>query len=64
MERPNSPVKAGKILDTLGAMQSSLTRVGQRIANYIIASPHKVTQLSIADLSQGINAGEASDIRY
>lgn len=64
MESPNSPVKAGKILDTLGAMQSSLTRVGQRIAHYIMTSPHKVTQLSIADLSQEINAGEASVIRF
>ncbi|MDM4093437.1 MurR/RpiR family transcriptional regulator [Klebsiella oxytoca] len=64
MTTPTSPVKAGKILDTLGAMQSSMTRVGKSIAQYVIASPHKVTQLSIADLSEEVNAGEASVIRF
>ena len=64
MTTPISPVKAGKILDTLGAMQSSMTRVGKSIAQYVIASPHKVTQLSIADLSEEVNAGEASVIRF
>ncbi|MEH5143193.1 MurR/RpiR family transcriptional regulator [Enterobacter cloacae] len=61
---PTSPVKAGKILDTLGAMQNSMTRVGKSIAQYVIASPLKVTQLSIADLSKEVNAGEASVIRF
>lgn len=64
MTTPTSPVKAGKILDTLGAMQSSMTRVGKSIAQYVIASPHKVTQLSIADLSEEVNAGEASVICF
>lgn len=64
MTTPTSPVKAGKILDTLGAMQSSMTRAGKSIAQYVIASPHKVTQLSIADLSEEVNAGEASVIRF
>ncbi|MFQ7389703.1 MAG: MurR/RpiR family transcriptional regulator [Escherichia sp.] len=64
MTTPTSPVKAGKILDTLGAMQSSMTRVGKSIAQYVIASPHKVPQLSIADLSEEVNAGEASVIRF
>lgn len=64
MTTPTSPVKAGKILDTLGAMQNSMTRVGKNIARYVIASPYRVTQLSIADLSEEVNAGEASVIRF
>lgn len=64
MTTPTSPVKAGKILDTLGAMQSSMTRVGKSIAQFVMTSPHKVTQLSIADLSEEVNAGEASVIRF
>ncbi|MFD1801003.1 MurR/RpiR family transcriptional regulator [Mixta tenebrionis] len=64
MTTPTSPVKAGKILDTLGAMQNSMTRVGKSIARYVLASPHRVTQLSIADLSEEVNAGEASVIRF
>ncbi|WP_265669030.1 MurR/RpiR family transcriptional regulator [Klebsiella grimontii] len=64
MTTPTSPVKAGKILDTLGAMQSSMTRVGKSIAQFVMTYPHKVTQLSIADLSEEVNAGEASVIRF
>ena len=64
MTTPTSPVKAGKILDTLGAMQSSMTRVGKTIAQFVMTSPYKVTQLSIADLSEEVNAGEASVIRF
>lgn len=44
-------LKPGKILDTLGAVKNSLTRVSQRIAEYILFHPVEVTQLSIAQLS-------------
>ncbi|EHV9142463.1 MurR/RpiR family transcriptional regulator [Salmonella enterica] len=64
MESQPPRLKPGKILDTLGAMQNSLTRVAQRIAHYILASPQQVTQLSIAELSRKTQAGEATVIRF
>ncbi len=57
-------LKPGKILDTLGAMKNSLTRVSQRIAEYILFHPVEVTQLSIAQLSQATKAGEATVVRF
>ena len=64
MESQALRLKPGKILDTLGAMQNSLTRVAQRIAHYILQSPLRVTQLSIAELSRETQAGEATVIRF
>ncbi|MBA5839028.1 MurR/RpiR family transcriptional regulator, partial [Morganella morganii] len=57
-------LKPGKILDTLGAMKNSLTRVSQRIAEYILFHPVEVTQLSIAQLSRATKAGEATVVRF
>ena len=59
-EQATTRLKPGKILDTLGAMKNSLTRVSQRIADYILFHPTEVTQLSIAQLSQATKAGEAT----
>lgn len=56
--------KPGKILDALGAMQNSLTRSAQRIAEYIQSEPAKVTQLSLSELSVLTQAGEATIIRF
>lgn len=56
--------KPGKILDALGAMQNSLTRSAQRIAEYIQSEPAKVTQLSLSELSALTQAGEATIIRF
>ena len=64
MEPQALRLKPGKILDTLGAMQNSLTRVSQRIAHYVLSSPQKVTQLSISELSRETQAGEATLIRF
>lgn len=64
MEPQPPRLKPGKILDTLGAMQKSLTRASQRIAQYILAFPRQVTQSSIADLSRDTQAGEATVIRF
>ncbi|MFV4845106.1 MurR/RpiR family transcriptional regulator [Edwardsiella tarda] len=57
-------LQPGKILDTLSAMRNSLTRVSQRIADYILAQPAPVSQLSIAQLAQATQAGEATVIRF
>ncbi|MBQ0329674.1 MurR/RpiR family transcriptional regulator [Providencia rettgeri] len=59
-----SKLKPGKILDTLGAMKNSLTRVSQRIADYILSHPVETTQFSIAQLSQATKAGEATVVRF
>lgn len=59
-----SKLKPGKILDTLGAVKNSLTRVSQRIADYILINPTKVTQFSISQLSKATNAGEATIVRF
>ena len=64
MEPQPPRLKPGKILDTLGAMQKSLTRASQRIVQYILAFPRQVTQSSIADLSRDTQAGEATVIRF
>ncbi|OAT51141.1 RpiR family transcriptional regulator [Proteus hauseri ATCC 700826] len=63
-EQAMTRLKPGKILDTLGAMKNSLTRVSQRIADYILFHPTEVTQLSIAQLSQATKAGEATVVRF
>ena len=40
-------LQPGKILDTLSAMKNSLTRVSQRIADYILRTPSQVTQFMV-----------------
>ena len=64
MTRSTSLVKAGNILDTMGAMKNNMTRVGKRIADTILATPDKIVRLSIADMSQEVDVGEASIIRF
>lgn len=59
-----SALQPGKILATLGAMQSSLSRASQRIAGFILRYPHQLPQLSIAGLAQQTLTGEASIIRF
>lgn len=61
---PSASLQPGKIIATLGAMQNSLTRASQRIAEYILCHPECLPQLSIADLAQQTRAGEASIIRF
>lgn len=58
------PLQPGKILATLGAMQSSLSRTSQRIAQFILQNPQRVTTLTVAGLAQDALAGEASIVRF
>lgn len=60
----NLRLEPGKILDTIGAMHNSMTRVYQKIANYILTYPEPVTRFSIAELSRESQAGEATIIRF
>ncbi len=57
-------IQVGKILDTLGSLRDSLTPSAGRIADYVLAQPQRVTELSIAELSQQAKVGEASIIRF
>ncbi len=58
------PLQPGKILATLGAMQSSLSRTSQRIAQFILQHPQHVTTFTVAGLAQAVSAGEASVVRF
>lgn len=58
------PLQPGKILATLGAMQSSLSRTSQRIAQFILQHPQRTTTLTVAGLAQDARAGEASIVRF
>lgn len=58
------PLQPGKILATLGAMQSSLSRTSQRIAQFILQNPQRATTLTVAGLAQDAQAGEASIVRF
>ena len=57
-------IQVGKILDTLGSLRDSLTPSARRIADYVLVQPQRVTELSIAELAQQANVGEASIIRF
>lgn len=57
-------LKSGKIIDTLSSMKNSMTRVSQKIVDYIQANPNDATQLSIAQFSEKTHAGEATIVRF
>ncbi|MGF1682890.1 MurR/RpiR family transcriptional regulator [Photobacterium makurazakiensis] len=58
------PVKAGKVLDMMGSLHDSFTPSARRISEFVLKKPADVTKLSIAELSQAVNAGEATIIRF
>lgn len=64
MNAATDAIQVGKILDTLGSLRDSLTPSARRIADYVLAQPQYVTELSIAELSQQAKVGEASIIRF
>lgn len=64
MATNNVMAKAGKVLDMMGCLHESLTPSAKRIADFVLANPADVTKLSIAELSQAVNAGEATIIRF
>ena len=57
-------IKAGNIIDSIGSLYNSLTPSAKRIANYVTANPKLISKLSIAELSQEVNAGDATIIRF
>ncbi|MCD9527836.1 MurR/RpiR family transcriptional regulator [Photobacterium carnosum] len=57
-------IKAGNIIDTIGCLYNSLTPSSKRIADYVVLNPTQISKHSIANLSQIVNAGDATIIRF
>lgn len=54
----------GKILDTIGALQNSLTKTEKKIANAILSQPDLLSQCSLSEVAEQLNVGEATFIRF
>ncbi|AAP96193.1 N-acetylmannosamine kinase [[Haemophilus] ducreyi] len=54
----------GKILDTIGALQTSLTKTEKKIAAAILAQPAILNQSSLSEVAKQLDVGEATFIRF
>ncbi|MCK3654378.1 N-acetylmannosamine kinase [Pasteurellaceae bacterium Macca] len=54
----------GKILDTIGALQNSLTKTEKKIASAILSQPELLGQCSLSEVAQELDVGEATFIRF
>lgn len=54
----------GKILDTIGALQNSLTKTEKKIANAILSQPDLLSQCSLSEVAAQLDVGEATFIRF
>lgn len=54
----------GKILDTIGALQNSLTKTEKKIANAILSQPDLLSQCSLSEVANQLDVGEATFIRF
>lgn len=54
----------GKILDTIGALQNSLTKTEKKIANAILSQPDLLSQCSLSEVAKQLDVGEATFIRF
>ena len=54
----------GKILDTIGALQNSLTKTEKKIANAILCQPDLLSQCSLSEVASHLDVGEATFIRF
>lgn len=54
----------GKILDTIGALQNSLTKTEKKIANAILSQPDLLSQCSLSEVAAHLDVGEATFIRF
>lgn len=54
----------GKILDTIGALQNSLTKTEKKIANGILSQPDLLSQCSLSEVAEQLDVGEATFIRF
>lgn len=54
----------GKILDTIGSLQNSLTKTEKRIAQAILSQPDLLSQCSLSEVANQLDVGEATFIRF
>jgi len=54
----------GKILDTIGALQNSLTKTEKKIAHAILSQPDLLSQCSLSEVASQLDVGEATFIRF
>lgn len=54
----------GKILDTIGSLQNSLTKTEKRIAQAILSEPDLLSQCSLSEVAHQLDVGEATFIRF
>lgn len=54
----------GKILDTIGALQHSLTKTEKKIAAAILSQPQLLDQCSLSEVASHLDVGEATFIRF
>lgn len=54
----------GRILDTIGALQNSLTKTEKKIASAILSQPDLLSQCSLSDVAAQLDVGEATFIRF
>ena len=54
----------GKILDTIGALKSSLTKTEKKIADAILSQPDLLSQCSLSEVATHLDVGEATFIRF
>lgn len=54
----------GKILDTIGSLQNSLTKTEKKIAQAILSHPDLLSQCSLSEVANQLDVGEATFIRF
>lgn len=54
----------GRILDTIGSLQNSLTKTEKRIAQAILSEPDLLNQCSLSEVAHQLDVGEATFIRF
>lgn len=57
-------VSRGKVLDTIGALQNSLTKTEKKIASAILSQPNLLSQCSLSEVATYLDVGEATFIRF
>lgn len=54
----------GRILDTIGALQNSLTKTEKKIASALLSQPDLLSQCSLSEVAAQLDVGEATFIRF
>ncbi|AGH38236.1 HTH-type transcriptional regulator [Bibersteinia trehalosi USDA-ARS-USMARC-192] len=54
----------GRILDTIGSLQNSLTKTEKKFAQSILSHPELLSQCSLSEVARQLDVGEATFIRF